>query len=75
MKVRLHLSVMTALTAFTVVALVGLLWWFGKKDYATGVGAVGVLLAAVLPKLLTAPTADAVDVNVGKSDPPKPGAP
>ena len=72
MQVRLHLSIGTALTAFTIIALIGLLAWFGKKDWAAGVGAVGVLLAAVLPKLLSGPNPDGLDVKVGKSDPPSP---
>jgi hypothetical protein len=68
MKVRAKFSVGTACSVFAMVALMGLLYFFGKKDLAVGAGIVGTLLTALLPQLLM--SKDAVEVKVGKSDPP-----
>lgn len=70
MRLRAKFSVSTALAVFVTVACIYGLFRFGRSDYAAGVGAVGVLLAAVLPQLLKAGDRP-VEVKVGKSDPPK----
>lgn len=70
MRVRAKFSVSTALAVLITVACIAGLWKFGRSDFAAGVGAVGVLLAAVLPQLLRAGDRP-VEVKVGKSDPPK----
>jgi len=68
MKVRAKLSVGTGLSVFSLLVLMGLLYYFGKKDLAVGAGVVGTLLTALLPQLLM--SKDTVEVKVGKSDPP-----
>jgi len=70
MRVRAKFSVSTALAVFVTVAVIFGLFKYGHSDYAAGVGAVGVLLAAVLPSLLSAGDRP-VEVKVGGSDPPK----
>ncbi len=70
MRVRAKFSVSTALAVLITVAVIYGLFRFGRSDYAAGVGAVGVLLSALLPQLLKAGDKP-VEVKVGKSDPPK----
>jgi len=68
MKVRAKLSVGTGVSVLALVVLMGLLYYFGKKDLAVGAGVVGTLLTALLPSLVA--SKESVEVKVGKSDPP-----
>ena len=68
MKVRAKLSVGTGLSVFSLLVLMGLLYYLGKKDLAVGAGIVGTLLTALLPQLLV--NKDSVELSAGKSDPP-----
>lgn len=70
MKLRAKFSVSTALAVLVTVAAVYGLFKYGKADYAVGVAAVGTLLSALLPALLSAKDKP-VEVKVGRSDPPK----
>jgi hypothetical protein len=70
MRLRAKFSVSTALAAFVTIAAVWGLFKYGKADYAVGVAAVGTLLSALLPALLSAKDAP-VEVKLGRSDPPQ----
>lgn len=73
MKLRAKFSVSTGLAVLVTVASVYGLFKYGRSDYAAAVGAVGTLLAAILPQLLSG-NDKPVELKLGKSDPPKPGA-
>lgn len=73
MRIRAKFSVSTGLAVLVTVAAVWGLFKYGKADYAVGAAAVGALLSGLLPALLSAKDRP-VEIKVGKSDPPKPGA-
>ena len=63
---RARFSATTALAVFITVAVMYGLFKYGRTDFSAGIGAVGVLLAAVLPALLKAGDKP-VEVKVGSS--------